>query len=74
MSYLIAGIGIAALWLLGGGRKARAWGFALNLANQIIWVVYALATGQHGFIVGAVVFGAVAARNLWRLRHLDTLE
>jgi hypothetical protein len=68
-SYLIAGIGIVAFWLLGGGRKARAVGFVLNLLNQVIWVVYALATDQPGFIIGAVVFGAVTVRNLYRLRR-----
>jgi hypothetical protein len=25
MSYLIATIGIVAFWLVGGGRRARAW-------------------------------------------------
>jgi hypothetical protein len=70
MSYLIAGIGILSMWLCGGGRRARAAGFALGLVNQCIWVGYAVWTAQYGFIVGALVYGAVCCRNLWRLRSL----
>lgn len=66
-SYLIAIIGIVAFWLVGGGPRSRAVSFCLSFLNQVIWIIYAVATEQHGFILGAVVFGAVAIRNLYRL-------
>lgn len=66
MSYLIAGIGILAMWCSGYDDGRRMAGFVLSLTNQVIWVAYALATAQYGFIIGAVVFGAVCVRNIKR--------
>jgi hypothetical protein len=66
-NYVIAAIGIVAFWLVGGGPRSRAISFCLSFVNQLIWVIYAVATGQYGFVAGAVVFGAVAVRNLYRL-------
>lgn len=68
VNYLIAAIGIAALWCSGGRTTSRRAGFVLQIVNQVIWVVYGALTGQWGFVGGAVVFGTVAAVNLWRLR------
>jgi hypothetical protein len=67
-SWLLLALGLAALWLTGGGPRARAAGFVLVICNQCVWLVYGIATGQHGFVVGAVFYSAAAGRNLWRLR------
>jgi hypothetical protein len=69
INYLIAAIGIAALWCSGGQTRSRRAGFVLQIVNQAIWIVYGTATAQYGFVAGAVVFGTVAVLNLWRLRR-----
>ena len=69
INYLIAAIGIAALWCSGGQLRSRRLGFVLQIVNQAIWIVYGSLTAQWGFVVGAVVFGTVAILNLWRLRR-----
>lgn len=68
MSYLIAAISITAMYLAGCDGQRRAAGWALGLFNQVIWIGYALATQQYGFIFGSIAFGAVMIRNLWRMR------
>ena len=64
-SYLLAAVGILGL-VLAGRRKAVGW--AIGLGAQALWIAYALATHQFGFIVSALAYGAVYARNwlAWR--------
>ena len=69
INYLIAAIGVVALWCSGGQIRSRRAGFVLQLVNQLIWIGYGLATAQYGFVGGAVVFGVVALLNLRRLRR-----
>jgi hypothetical protein len=68
VSWVIATIGIIAwrLTVYEGRRKQLA--YVLGFVNQIIWIGYALATTQYGFVLGAVVFGAVCLFNLWQIR------
>lgn len=61
-SYVLAFVGIAGLVLAG---RDRSLGWAIGLGAQGLWIAYALATGQHGFLISAVAYGAVYARN-WR--------
>ena len=60
-SYMLAAVGILGLWL--AGRK-MAIGWAVGLGAQVLWIAYALATGQPGFIVSALGYGAIYAKNL----------
>jgi hypothetical protein len=64
-SYLLAAVGILGL-VLAGQRRAIGW--AVGLGAQGLWIAYALATHQFGFIVSALAYGAVYARNwlAWR--------
>lgn len=64
-SYLIAAIGITAMWLA-GMEKTRRLGWELALLQQGVWMWYALTTEQYGFILGAAAATLVFARNLWR--------
>lgn len=59
-SVALAAIGIAGLWLAGSNNRA---GWAIGLSAQVLWVVYAIATGQWGFILSAVAYGLVYGRN-----------
>ena len=59
-SWGLTGLGMLTLYLAGNGRRS-AW--ALGMAAQLAWIAYALATGQPGFVVAALGYGAMYARN-----------
>ena len=63
-SYVLAVIGITAM-LLAGKKRVIAW--PIGLISQIVWASYAIATRQWGFLISAIAFSAVYARNwyLW---------
>lgn len=54
--WLLTGIQVTALWAAGAKRW---WGWLLGASAQPPWIVYALLTGQLGFIPGCAVSGAV---------------
>jgi hypothetical protein len=64
-SWALTVIGITGLWLAGSKRRA---GWLIGVAAQGLWIAYALATRQYGFIVSALCYGFVYARNFvaWR--------
>lgn len=62
-SYILTAVGVTGIWL--AGRKST-WGWAIGLGAQVLWIAYAIATRQWGFIVSALVYGSVYARNWLR--------
>ncbi|MCD7440246.1 hypothetical protein K4B79_18705 [Streptomyces lincolnensis] len=64
-SWLLMAVGVTGLFLAG---RRRALGWAIGLGAQLLWFVYALSTQQYGFVVSAVAYGWVYARNFraWR--------
>lgn len=62
-SYLLAGVGIAGL-LIAPHRPRTGW--AVNIAAQTLWAVYAVATGQPGFLLSAAVYAVAYVRLLRR--------
>lgn len=54
--WLLTGIQVTALW---GAGATRWWGWLLGASAQPPWIVYALLTGQFGFIPGCAVSAAV---------------
>jgi nicotinamide riboside transporter PnuC len=62
----LAVIGIVGIWLAG---RRNLWGWAIGLAAQVLWIVFALVTGQYGFIFSALAYGFVYARNWLRWRR-----
>jgi len=64
-SFALAAIGIAGLWLAG---RRNAWGWAIGLAAQLLWIAYAIVTVQYGFILSALAYGFVYGKNFvaWR--------
>ena len=65
-SYILTAIGVFGLWL--AGRKDwRGW--LVGLTAQGVWLAYAVATQQWGFIVSAFAYGWVYALNIWRMRR-----
>lgn len=73
-SWLLTAVGVTGLWF--AGRKSR-WGWAIGLAAQVLWITYAVVSAQLGFVVSALAYGAVNARNLWlwsRERRASTVD
>lgn len=70
-SVVLAAVGIAGLWVAGLGRKL---GWAMGLGAQILWIGYAIATAQWGFIVSALAYGFVYGRNWWRWHRREQQE
>lgn len=55
-------VGVFGLWL--AGRK-NPFGWFIGLCAQGLWVAYAVTSHQPGFIVSALAYGTVYARNLY---------
>lgn len=69
-SVLLTVVGVFGLWLAG---RHSPWGWAVGIAAQTLWITYAVATEQWGFIGSALAYGLVSARNLraWRREAAD---
>lgn len=59
-SYALAFVGIVGIYLAG---KKNLWGWAVGVLAQILWVVFAVATQQYGFIVSALAYGFIYGKN-----------
>lgn len=57
-------MGATIIWLAGRGPKARRVAWWCGLANQALWISFALVTGAYGFIAGSLIYGGVYARHL----------
>ena len=55
-SWVLAGIGVTGIFLVG---KKIIWAWLILLINECIWIAYALATDQYGFIVMATAYAIV---------------
>ena len=61
-SYVLTAIGITGIYLAG---RRNLYGWVVGLSAQVLWIAYAVATEQWGFIVSAFAYGSVYANN-WR--------
>ena len=64
-SWLLVTLGAVGMWM--AGRRMRS-GWAVAIVNEALWILYALETGQYGFVAGAVLYIIVFARNWLRWR------
>lgn len=64
-SWILTAVGVTGLFLAGSKNKA---GWALGLGAQLLWISYAIATEQWGFIASAFAYGWVYTRNWLRWR------
>lgn len=55
-------VGVTGLFLAGKKRKV---GWAIGIGVQLLWIAYAIVSKQWGFIISAIVYGAVNSIN-WR--------
>ncbi len=67
-SWALAGVGITGIWLAGRNNKL---GWAIGLGAQVLWLAYAIATRQWGFIATALAYGAIYGRNWWKWRQQE---
>jgi hypothetical protein len=67
-SWLLAVIGVGGIFLV--GRKT-IWGWLILCVNECIWIAYALATKQYGFIVMAVAYALVYVKSYMQWRKDD---
>jgi nicotinamide riboside transporter PnuC len=65
-SILLTAVGVLGIWLAG---QRNLWGWAIGVAAQGLWIAYAIATRQWGFIGSALAYGFVYARALYRWRR-----
>lgn len=72
-SWLLAGVGVAGLYLV----TRRDWrGYLVGLAVQVLWITYALVTWQLGFIASAIAYATVNVIGIraFRRRHGQVRE
>ena len=55
-SYVLAAIGVTGMFFVG---KKTIWGWLVLCINEVIWIAYAIATDQYGFIIMALAYTAV---------------
>jgi hypothetical protein len=65
-SYLLAAVGILGLYLAGSRNRA---GWAVGVGAQALWIGYAFASAQYGFLASAAAYAWVYARNYLRWRR-----
>jgi len=58
-SWILALSGICGLTAI--GKKIR-WGWVWMLVNEGLWMTYAIATKQYGFIVGSILYAVTYYR------------
>lgn len=71
-SVALAGVGILGIYLAG---SKNLFGWLVSFAAQGAWVIFALVTGQYGFILSALAYGWVYGRNFlrWRRERAETV-
>ena len=67
-SWVLTAVGVTGLYF--AGRKVW-WAWLIGLGAQVLWLAYAIATQQWGFIVSAAAYGWIYTRNarLWWHSH-----
>lgn len=70
-SIVLAAVGILGLYLAGSKNKL---GWAVSFGAQLLWFIFAIVTAQYGFILSAVAYGFVYARNYMRWRNEQRKE
>lgn len=59
-SWALATIGVSGIYFV--GRKT-IWGWHILLANESLWITYAITTKQYGFIFSALAYAVVYIRS-----------
>jgi len=64
-SWVLSIVGVCGLFFIG---KRQWWGWVIAFSNECLWTIYAIVTGQYGFIFGAIAYMTIHAKNAihWR--------
>jgi len=65
LAWLLSLTSAVMLWFMG---NKSVWGPRLGIANQVLWLAYAVGLKQWGLIPGITLYTVVHLRNLWRWR------
>lgn len=67
-SWLLAVIGVSGIYVVGNKNML---GWLVLCINECIWILYAIATKQYGFIVMAVAYASVYIKSYrqWKLEE-----
>ncbi len=60
-SFILSALSLLSLWLMGNKIKL---GIVVGLANQLLWVVYAVMLKQYGLLIGVIAYTIIHIRNL----------
>ncbi len=70
-SWILMAVGVFGLYI---SSRRKAGGFLIGLGAQVLWVAYAVATEQHGFLISAACYGWMYWRNFKAWRSAMTAE
>ncbi len=70
-SWVLAAIGVTGIFLV--GRKT-IWGWLVLCVNECLWIAYALATDQYGFIAMAIAYAAIYIKSYIHWKRDERLE
>jgi hypothetical protein len=70
-SYILAVIGVAGIYFVGRKKK---WAWLWLIFNECLWIIYAVATNQYGFIFAAVAYSAVYIKSFIHWRNDDAIS
>lgn len=63
LSWIVTIVGLAGFWL--AGNKVW-WAWYINIANQLLWVAFALVSGYYAFLLGTAFYLAVFIKNAYQ--------
>jgi len=63
MPWILSATSALMLWQMGNKSK---WGPRLGIANQVLWIIYTVATEQWGLFPGVLLYAIIHIRNLRR--------
>ena len=68
MDWVVTIIGVIAFYL--AGQKVW-WAWYVNIANQVLWAIFAVVTEQWGFLIGTPLYMSVFMKNAydWTKEH-----
>ena len=69
-SFILTIVGLTGFFL--AGRKVW-WAWHINVGCQVLWISYAIATEQYGFIIAALFYSVVFGKNAlaWTKEHRE---
>jgi hypothetical protein len=76
MTNIVWSISLSLIGIIGlhiAGMKSQ-WGWFIGLGAQVLWIIFAIATNQYGFILSACAYGLVNWNNLrkWRAEKRES--